>query len=578
MKKISLFVCLLNVNAQECGFETPENYQTFDEFNQQRVSATTENYCINVCFRIVRDDNGTNAAIVPTIIPQVLAQLNAAYNPHRIYFNQVGTFDYINNSSYNSYLSGNSPANIPNCLNIYFIKNFSTLGELYGGIASFGTLRATIKGSHALLNYTVPHEVGHALNLLHTFNCTNGFNNIQGCTENPLNSSGCTSKGDRICDTPADYNPLTYNTTNWPSYAIGFYNPDKQNIMSYWSTKNKFTNGQGDRMKNAILGAPQLQGIRANDCSRIVGRSSLCRRFLGNRINFYQVVGSLFATPTTYNWSVSGNLQIVGSSTNPIVRISRLNNNTTSTPSIITVTINGNITKTKSIITNCFSSRAAGLYDWVSTGYGNMGLVVPIDPQDEEDPIIKYNWEIIENPNSNPMENGSIKPYFVGSNSNESNIFSSTDNQAVVNWGTCVNSYLIKCHGISLSGNEYLLEESYVDVGDPKNNPCYKNAVQSVIAPNPVRNGQLNVVVIKPEYDTPCNYKNLEEQQAFNSELDRINNSITIFDLNGNEIYRNVFETNEFTIDGLNLISGNNYVVNLFTNEGGFRQQVIIAE
>ena len=35
---------------------------------------------------------------------------------------------------------------------------------------------------------------------------------------------------------------------------------------------------------------------------------------------------------------------------------------------------------------------------------------------------------------------------------------------------------------------------------------------------------------------------------------------------------------NEYTIENLNLISGNNYVVNLFTNEGGFSQQVIIAE
>jgi hypothetical protein len=55
-------------------------------------------------------------------------------------------------------------------------------------------------------------------------------------------------------------------------------------------------------------------------------------------------------------------------------------------------------------------------------------------------------------------------------------------------------------------------------------------------------------------------------------------NSITIFDYNGNEVYRNVFETNQFSIDNANLISGNNYIVNLFTNEGGFKQQVIIVE
>lgn len=331
-------------------------------------------------------------------------------------------------------------------------------------------------------------------------------------------------------------------------------------------------------MKNSILGSPYLQNIRSNDCYNIVGPIKICRK--RNQSGVYSVSPATFTTPPSYNWSVSGKLQINGVSTNPTVSVSYFSAGSSSTPSTVTVTINGTITKTKTIKTNCLFGmfRISGVYDWVSKDYGNMGLIIPIDPEDEEDPIVTYNWEITENPNATNTSIGGTKPYFVGATTNETNKFTSNSNQAIVNWGSSSNSYLITCNGVSASGEEYLINENYVEVGDPKNNPCFKDAVQSIIAPNPVRNGQVNVVVIKPENTTPCNYKDLEEPQFFNSDLDRVNNSITIFDYNGNEIYRNVFETNEFTIENLNLVSGNNYVVNLYTNEGGFRQQIIIAE
>ena len=579
---VCLFVCLFEVNAQECGFLTPENYETYDYLNSERISNESStvpvSYCINVCFRIVRDDNGTNAAVNPNIIPQALAQLNAAFNPHGIKFNQVGTYDYVNNTNYNSYTStpSTSPALIPNCLNVFFINDFQG-NPSRNGIGSFGTNRSVIRGSKALSNNNIAHEVGHNLNLVHTFSCTT--HEILSCTENPLNTdvntNGCINRGDKICDTPADYNPFDYTTSNPPAYPINSYNPKKNNIMSYWLNKTQFTAGQGERMKNAIFGAYQLQSIRSNQCFEIGGVSTI--RY-GQTKN-YNVIGASFATPPTYSWSVSGNLKIVGSNTNPTVNIKINNPFLFSVNSTVSVTINGTITKTKTVSARgLFFWNPIGIFNWFARDYGNSGLIVPINPEDTEDPIVTYNWEIIENPNTTNTTASGSRPYFVGATTNESNKFTSSTNQAIVNWGSASNSYLITCMGITASGEEFVISENYVDVGDPKNNPCFKDAFQSVIAPNPVINNQVNVFVIKPENTTPCDYKNPEEQNYFNSDLDNVNNSITIFDYYGNQIYSNIFETNEFTIENLNLVSGNNYVVNLFTNEGGFRQQIIIAE
>jgi hypothetical protein len=128
MKKfIYLFACsfvyFFNTYAQECGFEMPENYQTYDRpSNTNGENASTSvmgNYCINVCFRIMRDDNGSNAAVNPSIIPQALALLNLRYNPHGITFYQIGTYDYINDTHYNNDAfppaTSTPPALIPNC-------------------------------------------------------------------------------------------------------------------------------------------------------------------------------------------------------------------------------------------------------------------------------------------------------------------------------------------------------------------------------------------------------------------------------------------------------------------------------
>jgi Pregnancy-associated plasma protein-A len=453
---------------------------------------------------------------------------------------------------------------------VFFVKDFQPMA--WGGIASFGTLRARIKGLYALTQGNLPHEVGHGFNLLHTFTCTStntGFDAT--CAENPYNPSfECTTRGDKVCDTPADYNPLatTIQNSNNP-YGLNNYNPDQTNIMSYWPNKDHFTAGQGERMRNAIANAYQLQSIRAYQCAEIAGPNIICPK--DNFTYSFPANGASL----TYSWSVSGMMQIIGPTNSPTVTIKGYYPwQGPITSSTVTLVINGTITKTKTV-RQCYIRRPIGVYDWVSIDSGNMGLIIPINS--EEEPIASYLWEITEDSNVTSTCNGS-KAYFVGGATNEPNKFSSTSNQAVVNWGSCSKSYLITCYAISELGEQVLISKDYVDVGDPKNNPCYKDAITTTVAPNPIQNGIINVVLNKPSHSTPCNYKDLNEPQYFNSELDQINNSVSIFDYNGTEVYRKVFETNQFVIDDANLISGNNYIVNLYTNESGFTQQVIIVQ
>lgn len=584
---VSLMFCLINLNAQECGFTPPESYETFEQQEQARMANNTflvpENYCINVCFRIVRDDNGSNAAADPSIIPQVMAQLNSKFNPHGISFVQIGTYDYINNTNYNYQNSlmtvANSPGLLPNRLNIFFVKNFDQLGQSYCGTGTSASVK--IKGTCALVNNTSAHEVGHALNLLHTFTGSNPYNGT--IAESPYTSEGCDVKGDKICDTPADYNPYATNNNLIP-FPLTDYNPDKNNIMSQWPSTVYFSLGQVVRMKAAINNNSPLQPYRSYQCTQISGTSRVCP-YAFNSLNQIIVPTYTFSVPNygtgnTFTWSIIGNsnLQFVGSNTSNTVQITNNNANedlTTAALQVIVNTSNGTYTLTKNVLTVCFIKRIIGLYDWVSIDYGNMGLIVPVDNQYS---YASYQWEITEDESRVGDNENKSKPHFVGANVNEPNKYTSATNQAVVNWGNASSSYLVTCYGVTENGSQVALNYSYVDVGDPKNNPCFKDAISTVVAPNPIQNGIVHVILNKPSHTSPCNYKNLSEPQFFNSEIDQINNSVSIYDYSGNEVYRKVFDTNEFTIDDATLRSGNNYIVNLFTKEGGFTQQVIIVE
>lgn len=92
---------------------------------------------------------------------------------------------------------------------------------------------------------TLTHELGHAFNLLHTFD---GDGDGSICP----NNSNCSSQGDLICDTSPHKRIDCFATNPCVDGADPDWNRTKLNFMSYCVLTNRFTPLQKERMRAAI--------------------------------------------------------------------------------------------------------------------------------------------------------------------------------------------------------------------------------------------------------------------------------------------------------------------------------------
>ena len=152
-------------------------------------------------------------------------------------------------------------------LNVY-------IGNLSGGLLGYANLPPGISGNDHIvvlfssvggpnalgtingynLGRTVTHEIGHWLNLQHTFN--------GGCSG--LSGNTCMGSGDFVCDTPPISNATSNCPTNnpntctetspFPAPYIGHMVNQFENYMDYSTDvcMNMFTEGQSTRMNAAI--------------------------------------------------------------------------------------------------------------------------------------------------------------------------------------------------------------------------------------------------------------------------------------------------------------------------------------
>ncbi len=219
--------------------------------------------------------------------------------------NNLG-FDYINNSTYyniddvgNNNSEFNALVQINNrqdAINIYIVNNAVSYDGRANGILS----QALVIESSWVNTQMVSHEVGHCLDLWHTFQGTAA--NTSGCAE-AINGSNCTTCGDYVCDTPADAN--TGNS--------GGYTPDMDNIMSYYYPFDHFSDGQIARSRYAFASSPILQ--------QVIGTTCLIPKISGP-VNICNSLGTTFTlnptSNTTPTWNVSSNLIILSQSQNSI--------------------------------------------------------------------------------------------------------------------------------------------------------------------------------------------------------------------------------------------------------------------
>ncbi|OXB07904.1 zinc-dependent metalloprotease [Flavobacterium pectinovorum] len=306
MKKKLLFLLLFSINSyiysqHVCGTSTVASSAAKKTFTVSELAAAqSASYCINVYFHIVRDNSG-NGGIQVNQLSSIINNLNQFYNSHNIYFVNAG-YDFINNTNYqqidNKQESENlaQTNNLSNSINYYIVDRLwnTPEGFIAGTAISIPSNRLVIRKDYALSEVS-SHEMGHCLNLWHTFQGTKP--NTDGCAE-AINGSNCYSCGDQVCDTPADAD----------SYNNNGYNPDLTNIMSYYPFTDHFTPDQGLRMRSAINSFQLLRNTISTSCSipTLTGSAQFCSNTAGSTYTL-QNGGNSVA------WQVSPNLQILSS-------------------------------------------------------------------------------------------------------------------------------------------------------------------------------------------------------------------------------------------------------------------------
>ncbi len=132
-------------------------------------------------------------------------------------------------------------------------SNDGTFGTYTAGYAYFPGASASIDGTVMLAttatsgNVTLPHEIGHAFSLYHTFQ---GDGTGSTCPTN----GNCTTDGDLVCDTEPHKRTLGFCGSGMTNTCVSATYDDAvaKNIMNYATCMDRFTPGQRTRVMDAM--------------------------------------------------------------------------------------------------------------------------------------------------------------------------------------------------------------------------------------------------------------------------------------------------------------------------------------
>ncbi len=221
---------------------------------------------------ILRRSNGTGGFTMSQL-NTVMALTNRRYlqNGLGIQFYLAGTSpDYVDNDTWFTNFDGLSatenaianPRDASNAMNAYFTQGMPNNGYAYFPDNALYSTRMFLKGTldtYYLGSGTMPHELGHNFNLIHTFGTDAATDELvtRGAGKN------CDIAGDLVCDTPADpgrsypgfsvtnQNGCDAYTGNCQDANGASFSPDVTNLMSYYNStacRDHFTPGQYDRI------------------------------------------------------------------------------------------------------------------------------------------------------------------------------------------------------------------------------------------------------------------------------------------------------------------------------------------
>lgn len=228
-----------------------EKAKEFESRNRLNNGIQSFSFVIRVYFHILNCSDGTLPAATAAQIITEFNTLEAAYSANNICFINAG-FNNIYNTKLDTNFNANTddpslfnPYRVPNCINVFYPYKIKGNNKACNGCGIGGTSIAIpntfclVAKSNVGQGQTVAHEVGHCIGLLHTFEPSDGYEDING--------SNSSTAADQITDTPAD--PYAYKGQSCfstsssgctytgsckdPNNASNF-SPSYSNLMTYW--------------------------------------------------------------------------------------------------------------------------------------------------------------------------------------------------------------------------------------------------------------------------------------------------------------------------------------------------------
>ncbi|MBI5217066.1 MAG: hypothetical protein HY960_15025 [Ignavibacteriae bacterium] len=217
-------------------------------------------YHIPVSIHVVRFSDGTGGMSVSDV-NLAMQILNSEFEEMDMIFFQHGSIDYINSDYFHTVPDSEELEDelrdvnfVSNTVNLYFTNLTNKCGS---SAFTFSTFQGILIDSSCATNpSSTPHEVGHHFDLYHTHEDAVGIECPDG--------SHCGSRGDLVCDTPADPGQsgrvdtatCTYDNSASPPAECDAtpYSPQVNNMMSYApkDCRTDFTSGQRERALNTL--------------------------------------------------------------------------------------------------------------------------------------------------------------------------------------------------------------------------------------------------------------------------------------------------------------------------------------